>query len=560
MFSVSLFKFYHNFSVLKAKFQRIIGGLDQNIIKLAIQFSNIQLYIAGSIYYMMFRWGSKREKRKDDDNYRLPVSRSKLNPKTKSASFAWNGSRAKRIANWALISVICFLMFRFLSTVILGSSESSSTIPSIWTKSYDTITLSDEAYYDYDFENIDPDVIKKFDNGVTYYKITQFGEETMTSEETTKFEQEVSMLVDSTVELYDMEQFRGTTNAAENQEHVLLCVPLRDAEKVLPLMFKHLMNITYPHELIDLAFLVSDCSEGDHTLDALIAYSRQLQNGTLSQVFAEVEMSEKERKKGGENLYLQYMDQDYLQRVKDSFSPPFHENYDKSFRSVQIFQKDFGQKIGQGFSDRHAVKVQGLRRKLMARARNWLTANALKPYHSWVYWRDADVELCPGSVIQDLMAKDYDVMVPNVWRPLPVFLDGQQPYDLNSWIESREALDLAKTLDEDDVIVEGYAEYPTWRGHLAYFRDANGDPNEVVNLDGVGGVSILARARLFRLGIHFPAFTFENHAETEAFGKMAKKMGFRVGGLPHYTLWHIYEPSDDDLKEIGNKEREKRRE
>ena len=150
--------------------------------------------------------------------------------------------------------------------------------------------------------------------------------------------------------------------------------------------------------------------------------------------------------------------------------------------------------------------------------------------------------------------------MPNVWRPLPVFLDGQQPYDLNSWIESREALDLAKTLDEDDVIVEGYAEYPTWRGHLAYFRDANGDPNEVVNLDGVGGVSILARARLFRLGIHFPAFTFENHAETEAFGKMAKKMGFRVGGLPHYTLWHIYEPSDDDLKEIGNKEREKRRE
>lgn len=509
---------------------------------------------------MMFRWGSKREKRKDDDNYRLPVSRSKLNPKTKSASFTWNGSRVKRIANWALISVICFLMFKFLSTVILGSSESSSPLPSIWTKSYDTITLSDEAYYDYDFENIDPDVIKKFDNGVTYYKITQFGEETMTSEETTKFEQEVSMLLDSTVEKYDMEQFRGTTNAAENQEHVLLCVPLRDAENVLPLMFKHLMNITYPHELIDLAFLISDCSEGDHTLDALIAYSRQLQNGTLSQVFAEVEMSEKERKKGGENLYLQYMDQDYLQRVKDSFSPPFHENYDKSFRSVQIFQKDFGQKIGQGFSDRHAVKVQGLRRKLMARARNWLTANALKPYHSWVYWRDADVELCPGSVIQDLMAKDYDVMVPNVWRPLPVFLDGQQPYDLNSWIESREALDLAKTLDEDDVIVEGYAEYPTWRGHLAYFRDANGDPNEVVNLDGVGGVSILARARLFRLGIHFPAFTFENHAETEAFGKMAKKMGFRVGGLPHYTLWHIYEPSDDDLKEIGNKEREKRRE
>ena len=66
---------------------------------------------------------------------------------------------------------------------------------------------------------------------------------------------------------------------------------------------------------------------------------------------------------------------------------------------------------------------------------------------------------------------------------------------------------------------------------------------------------ILARAKLFRNGIHFPAFTFENHAETEAFGKMAKKMGYKVGGLPHYTIWHIYEPSDDDLKEIANRER-----
>lgn len=134
----------------------------------------------------------------------------------------------------------------------------------------------------------------------------------------------------------------------------------------------------------------------------------------------------------------------------------------------------------------------------MGRARNWLTANALKPYHSWVYWRDADVELCPGSVIQDLMSKNYDVIVPNVWRPLPTFLGTEQPYDLNSWMESQEALALAKTLDEDDVIVEGYAEYPTWRVHLAYIRDAEGDPNEAVDLDGVGGVSILAKAKIFR--------------------------------------------------------------
>src|SRR5205809_5994619 len=108
----------------------------------------------------------------------------------------------------------------------------------------------------------------------------------------------------------------------------------------------------------------------------------------------------------------------------------------------------------------------------------------------------------------------------DVWRPLPDWLGGEQPYDLNSWQESETALALADTLDEDAVIVEGYAEYATWRPHLAYLRDPYGDPDMEMELDGVGGVSILAKARVFRSGVHFPAFSFEKHAETEGFGKV----------------------------------------
>lgn len=426
---------------------------------------------------------------------------------------------------------------------------------------YKTTDLIDSEYYDYDFETIDHSVVSKFDQGLPSYMLSQFGNDVIENPEEQKlYDFELSQLYDSTIEQYDLSQFTGSPDGKYKRDHVLLCIPLRDAETVLPLMFRNLMNLTYPHELIDLAFLVSDCSEGDKTLDALKSYTQHLQNGTLSQVLDEIDtVQDYINANTNKNLYLKYMTEDYLNKVKQAYSPPFHNDYDKPFRSIQIFEKNFGQIIGQGFSDRHAVKVQGVRRKLMGRARNWLMANALKPYHAWVYWRDADVELCPGTVIEDLMNKDYDVMVPNVWRPLPGFLDGAQPYDLNSWMESPEALELAKTLDEDDVIVEGYAEYPTWRVHLAYIREESGDPNEVVDLDGVGGVSILARAKLFRNGVQFPAFTFENHAETEAFGKMARKMGYRVGGLPHYTIWHIYEPSDDDLKEIANKERSNRR-
>ena len=163
----------------------------------------------------------------------------------------------------------------------------------------------------------------------------------------------------------------------------------------------------------------------------------------------------------------------------------------------------------------------------------------------------------------------------DVWRPLPDWLGGEQPYDLNSWQESETALALADTLDEDAVIVEGYAEYATWRPHLAYLRDPYGDPDMEMEIDGVGGVSILAKARVFRSGVHFPAFSFEKHAETEGFGKvhscfnlqyfvqltgvqMAKRMQFTVVGLPHYTVWHLYEPSVDDIRHMEEMEQERK--
>lgn len=32
--------------------------------------------------------------------------------------------------------------------------------------------------------------------------------------------------------------------------------------------------------------------------------------------------------------------------------------------------------------------------------------------------------------------------------------------------------------------------------------------------------------------------------------QMAKRMGFSVVGLPHYTIWHLYEPSLDDIRHM----------
>ncbi|KAJ5893749.1 hypothetical protein N7495_005440 [Penicillium taxi] len=295
-----------------------------------------------------------------------------------------------------------------------------------------------------------------------------------------------------TVRYYDLSEVQGTEKGWERGERVLMLTPLRDAAPHLPMFFSHLRNLTYPHNLIDLAFLVSDSR--DDTLDMLSTMLSEIQNDPDSKM---------------------------------------------TFGEISVIQKDFGQKVQQDVEHRHGFEAQASRRKLMAQARNWLLSATLRPTHSWVYWRDADVLTAPCTIIEDLMRHNKDVTVPNVWRPLPDWLGGEQPYDLNSWQESETALALADTLDEDAVIVEGYAEYATWRPHLAYLRDPYGDPDMEMELDGIGGVSILAKARVFRAGVHFPAFSFEKHAETEGFGKMAKRMKFSVFGLPHYVIWHF---------------------
>ncbi|KAK5165582.1 Mannan polymerase II complex anp1 subunit [Saxophila tyrrhenica] len=313
-----------------------------------------------------------------------------------------------------------------------------------------------------------------------------------------------------TVRYYDLANVGGTSRGWEREERILLCAPLRDAAPHLPMFFSHLKNLTYPHNLIDLAFLVGDSKDDTAAL--------------LSDLLAELQAA---------------------------------ENFRDTFGEISVLEKDFGQVVNQDVESRHGFAAQAGRRKSMAQARNWLLSAALRPTHSWVYWRDVDVETAPFTILEDLMRHNKDVIVPNVWRPLPEWLGGEQPYDLNSWQESETALALADTLDEDAVIVEGYAEYATWRPHLAYLRDPYGDPDMEMEIDGVGGVSILAKAKVFRSGVHFPAFSFEKHAETEGFGKMAKRMSFSVVGLPHYTIWHLYEPSYEDIRHMEELEQER---
>ena len=171
----------------------------------------------------------------------------------------------------------------------------------------------------------------------------------------------------STIQRIDLNPIESTPKAVVNEEKVLILTPLRDASIYLPKYFDLLSDLTYPHHLIDLAFLV-----GDSTDDTLAVLAAEL---------------------------------DRIQKTGDALP----------FNSVLIVEKDFGRVTAQSVEERHGFAAQGPRRKIMARARNYLLSAALKPEHSWVYWRDSDIVDSPKKIIEDFVAHDRDIIVPSRW-------------------------------------------------------------------------------------------------------------------------------------------------
>lgn len=170
----------------------------------------------------------------------------------------------------------------------------------------------------------------------------------------------------STIQHIDLNPIMSTRKAIANEERVLILTPLKEASAFIPKYFDLLAKLSYPHHLIDLAFLISDSKDDTHAVLA-----------------AEL---------------------DRIQSRPDNVP----------FRSVTVVEKDFHFNLSQDIKDRHGFEAQAPRRKAMARARNYLLSSALKPEHSWVYWRDVDIEESPDTLIEDFIAHDKDVIVPSM--------------------------------------------------------------------------------------------------------------------------------------------------
>src|SRR5579859_324906 len=259
-----------------------------------------------------------------------------------------------------------------------------------------------------------------------------------------------------TIQHIDLNPIVSTTGAAQRHERVLILTPVRDAVRYLPKYFELLERLSYPHWLTDLAFLVSDSQ--DETL-AHLALA--------------------------------------LDRIQSSENPAI------PFASVQIITKDFGLTTSQDVEDRHAFEYQAPRRRAMARARNYLLYTALRPHHSWVYWRDVDIFDAPSSIVEDLISHGKDVIVPNIWfhRLNDEGVDVEGRFDYNSWVDTSKTRKMLNKLDKDTVVVEGYkSHFDTGRVYMAKMGDWRDDPRKEIHLDGIGGVSVMVKADVHRSG------------------------------------------------------------
>ena len=292
---------------------------------------------------------------------------------------------------------------------------------------------------------------------------------------------------------YQLNNLTASAQPVENKERVLILTPLA---RFYQEYWDNLFQLNYPHELISLGFIIPKTRDGNAATTALQTAVSSTQSGPEEQRFQSVTI------------------------LRQDFTPPL---------------------TSQDEAERHKMSNQRDRRSSMARARNSLLFTTLGPSTSWILWLDGDIVETPPDMIQTLASFDKPIIVPNCYQRYlnpETGRDDVRPYDYNSWQDSETAHELARGMKADDILLEGYAEMPTYRTLLAHVAEKGkeADTRKLIRLDGVGGTALLVKAEVHRDGAMFPPFPFYHLIETEGFAKMAKRLGWESWGLPNYFV------------------------
>ena len=268
---------------------------------------------------------------------------------------------------------------------------------------------------------------------------------------------------------------KGQKNSAI-QPSVLILTPVKNAERFLERYFELLHQLTYPPELISLAFIESDSEDGTwHTLQIRLA------------------------------------------ALKDRF------------RRVKVFRKDFDFRPAKD-APRWTPALQLKRRTILAKSRNYLLSRALDD-EDWVLWLDVDLVDYPADIIERLLAAGKEIVQPHCVNAATGIT-----FDLNAWRDKghrhmddlRQEGELVKLhavggtmlLVKADVHREGLV-FPTF---------LYGKRSALIRADN--GMVKRREVRKRWRGEHY------GEVETEGLGIMAHDMGYECWGMPNLEIKH----------------------
>ncbi|GMF54088.1 unnamed protein product [Phytophthora fragariaefolia] len=199
-----------------------------------------------------------------------------------------------------------------------------------------------------------------------------------------------------------------------------------------------------------------------------------------------------------------------------------------------IFRNDFAQG-GLTRSNRHDQALQGTRRRMLARYRNYALLSMMESWHQHVVWLDADVTVIPAGLLQKMVRSGRDIVEPICLRKIK---KKWYNYDMNAWVGRRKV----RTTEQD---VSDFVPGPLNAKHMHNMPDKS---KQFAPLDSVGGTMLYVRAEVHRQGVLFPVHYVigsewgregYDGIETEGLCYTAHFLGYKCWGMPRDIIQHV---------------------
>lgn len=257
----------------------------------------------------------------------------------------------------------------------------------------------------------------------------------------------------------------------------------------------------------------------------------------------------------GEEQEFHNIDAFFLSYFGELMNPdPDFENFiNKVTITIAPFiERDFTDKDR---GNRHLDHIQRLRRRQIARSRNFNLFNSLKN-EKYTLFIDADITIInTGNMLNAFIASQGDIVVPRIQS------GGLDDYDKNSWRgrrtkpndEQLAKMDRNEWDSWDYVPNDIESEMYHFQNHVDDVRNMpDTDPMRaesfIVDLDSVGGAILFAKSVIYKQGVVFPPNYIVGTSwdrlegydgiETEGLCYTAKVLGYKCRGMPNLLAQH----------------------